>query len=56
MGNKENGMIVGVLGDPMFFADASDLGDIRLDIVDRASLDPGQERLSTREDFAAGNG
>ena len=42
-------MVVGVLGDAVLLGEATDFGDIGLDVVDGSLLDPRLEVVSTSQ-------
>lgn len=56
MGNEASVELFGHVSDTPFFADAAALGDIGLNNVEGAGLEPGLEGLTAGKDFSAGNG
>lgn len=56
MGNELGVELFGHVSDTTFFADAAALGDVGLDNIEGAGLEPGLEGLAAGQDFSAGNG
>ena len=55
MRHDHDGVVVGILPDPMLLAEPADFGHVRLDVINSPAFDPWKKTLSAGQAFAAGD-